>query len=48
MKDSFPCPILKSEDYNFSFSGLKTAVLYKVNSLKKKMNLQNKLFQTLV
>ena len=35
MKDSFPRPILKSEDYNFSFSGLKTAVLYKVNSLKK-------------
>ena len=36
MKESFPRPILKSEDYNFSFSGLKTAVLYKVNLLKKK------------
>lgn len=37
----FPRPVLTSKDYNFSFSGLKTAVLYTVremseNELKKK------------
>ena len=38
MKDRLPRPILNSNDYNFSFSGLKTAVLYKVNELKGKVN----------
>ena len=33
-----PRPMLNSKDFNFSFSGLKTAVLYKV----KKINLQTK------
>ena len=31
-----PRPMLKSNDYNFSFSGLKTAVLYLVQDLQKK------------
>ena len=31
----FPRPMLHSQDYNFSFSGLKTAVLYKVNEIKE-------------
>ena len=30
----FPRPMLHSPDFNFSFSGLKTAVLYTVNKLK--------------
>ncbi len=30
----FPRPMLKSKDLNFSYSGLKTAVLYKVRDLK--------------
>ena len=32
---SLPRPMLKSKDFNFSFSGLKTAVLYKIRDLKK-------------
>ncbi|MFC1513806.1 tRNA (adenosine(37)-N6)-threonylcarbamoyltransferase complex transferase subunit TsaD [candidate division KSB1 bacterium] len=32
----FPRPILKSGDYNFSYSGLKTAVLYFVRKLDEK------------
>ncbi len=37
-KNSFelPRPMIKSGDYNFSFAGLKTAVLYKVKSKKAK------------
>ena len=34
-KFSLPRPMLYSKDYNFSFAGLKTAVLYLVRSLKK-------------
>ncbi len=34
-----PRPMLNSGDYNFSFSGLKTAVLYKVKDLKEKYSL---------
>ena len=32
---NFPRPMLQSKDLNFSFSGLKTAVLYKLRELKK-------------
>ncbi len=32
----FPRPMINSKDYNFSFAGLKTAVLYYVQSLKTK------------
>jgi len=32
----FPRPMIKSGDFNFSFSGLKTAVLYKTQELGKK------------
>jgi len=31
-----PRPMLHSKDFNFSFSGLKTAVLYLIKNLKKK------------
>lgn len=31
---NFPRPMLHSKDYNFSFSGLKTAVLYRLKDLK--------------
>ena len=34
-KFSFPQPMLNSNDYDFSFSGLKTAVLYAVQDLDK-------------
>ncbi|OGN01488.1 MAG: tRNA (adenosine(37)-N6)-threonylcarbamoyltransferase complex transferase subunit TsaD [Candidatus Yanofskybacteria bacterium RIFCSPHIGHO2_02_FULL_41_29] len=34
-KIQFPRPMLKSKDYNFSYSGLKTAVLYKIRDLEK-------------
>jgi len=34
----FPRPMLHSKDYNFSFSGLKTAVLYKTQDLKFKIS----------
>lgn len=34
----FPRPLIDSDDYNFSFSGLKTAVLYTVRELKKDDN----------
>ena len=30
-----PRPMIKSKDYNFSYSGLKTAVLYKIRDLEK-------------
>jgi N6-L-threonylcarbamoyladenine synthase len=32
---SFPRPMLHSKDYNFSFSGLKTAILYYIRDLQK-------------
>ena len=35
-KISFPRPMIDSKDYDFSFSGLKTAVLYFVKTLDKK------------
>lgn len=35
LKIELPRPMLHSHDYNFSFSGLKTAVLYKVEELGK-------------
>jgi N6-L-threonylcarbamoyladenine synthase len=33
-KFNFPRPMINSKDFNFSFSGLKTSVLYEVQSLK--------------
>ncbi|MDP2856154.1 MAG: tRNA (adenosine(37)-N6)-threonylcarbamoyltransferase complex transferase subunit TsaD [bacterium] len=35
-KIKLPRPMINSQDFDFSFSGLKTAVLYLVNDLKKK------------
>ena len=35
----FPRPMIDSKDLNFSFSGLKTAVLYKVKALSEKEDL---------
>ncbi|MDP1688903.1 MAG: tRNA (adenosine(37)-N6)-threonylcarbamoyltransferase complex transferase subunit TsaD [bacterium] len=35
LKANLPRPMLHSKDFNFSFSGLKTAVLYLVRDLKK-------------
>jgi len=41
-KIKFPRPMIDSENYNFSFSGLKTSVLYKLKELKsKKIKLNN-------
>ena len=37
---ALPRPMVHSGDYNFSFSGLKTAVLYKVKQLKKDLSLE--------
>lgn len=34
-KIKFPRPMINSKNYNFSFSGLKTAVLYKIKEIKK-------------
>ena len=34
-KFQFPQPMLHSDDYDFSFSGLKTSVLYAVQDLEK-------------
>jgi len=36
-KVKLPRPMINSKDYNFSFSGLKTAVLYKLKELEQKM-----------
>lgn len=36
LKIKLPRPMLHTQDYNFSFSGLKTAVLYLVRDLEKK------------
>lgn len=39
----FPRPMIGSKDYNFSFSGLKTAILYSIKKLsQKKINLSKK------
>lgn len=38
---SLPRPMLHSRDFNFSFSGLKTAVLYATQSFRKKNSLKN-------
>ncbi len=35
---SFPRPLMNSGDYNFSFSGLKTAVMYAYKDIKDKSN----------
>ncbi len=40
LKIKLPRPMLHSKDYNFSFSGLKTAVLYLVRDLEKKYALK--------
>jgi len=32
---TFPRPMINSKDFNFSFSGLKTAVLYKLKEMRK-------------
>lgn len=37
---SLPRPMIGSDDYDFSFSGLKTAVLYLVRDLKKKISVR--------
>ena len=34
LKNKLPRPMIHTKDYDFSFSGLKTAVIYKVRSLK--------------
>jgi len=39
LKVTLPRPMLNTKDYNFSFSGLKTAVLYLVRDLKEKYSL---------
>ncbi len=41
-KFKFPRPMMNSNDYNFSFSGLKTAVLYKMKLEIKNRKLENK------
>ncbi|PIR69254.1 MAG: tRNA (adenosine(37)-N6)-threonylcarbamoyltransferase complex transferase subunit TsaD [Candidatus Niyogibacteria bacterium CG10_big_fil_rev_8_21_14_0_10_46_36] len=38
---SLPRPMLYSKDFNFSFSGLKTAALYAVRDLKKKYSMKD-------
>lgn len=43
---SLPRPMLGSPDFNFSFSGLKTAVLYSVKELRDKLN--KKEFENLI
>lgn len=40
MKVNLPRPMLHTKNYNFSFSGLKTAVLYKVRDLKEKYSIK--------
>ena len=40
IKPFLPRPMLHSKDFNFSFSGLKTAVLYKVKDYRKENNLK--------
>jgi N6-L-threonylcarbamoyladenine synthase len=38
---NLPRPMISSKDYNFSFSGLKTAVLYKLKELEQKMKISS-------
>lgn len=38
IKISFPRPMINSHDFNFSFSGLKTSVLYTLKKLPKKLS----------
>ncbi|KKP63431.1 MAG: putative tRNA threonylcarbamoyladenosine biosynthesis protein Gcp [Candidatus Moranbacteria bacterium GW2011_GWF2_34_56] len=40
-KPIFPRPMLNSQDFNFSFSGLKTSVLYYVKKYRKENNLDD-------
>ncbi len=39
---NFPRPMISSKNYEFSFSGLKTAVLYYIDKLKKPLSKQQK------
>ncbi|MBU1039160.1 tRNA (adenosine(37)-N6)-threonylcarbamoyltransferase complex transferase subunit TsaD [Patescibacteria group bacterium] len=39
---NFPRPMLQHAGYNFSFAGLKTAVLYSLKKIKKPLNLKTK------
>jgi N6-L-threonylcarbamoyladenine synthase len=41
LKIDLPRPMLNSQNFDFSFSGLKTAVLYRVNDLKEKYSLED-------
>lgn len=41
LKIKLPRPMINSPDFNFSFSGLKTAVLYATNSIKRIANNKN-------
>lgn len=41
-KITFPSPLLRSHDYRFSFSGLKTSVLYFLKAQKKPLNVKYK------
>ncbi len=42
---NLPKPLINSKDYNFSFSGLKTAVLYLVQRLKKEKKYNKKIME---
>ena len=44
---SLPRPMLKTNDFDFSFSGLKTAVLSKVNNLKEKNQFNRQIIKEL-
>ncbi|PIT90061.1 tRNA (adenosine(37)-N6)-threonylcarbamoyltransferase complex transferase subunit TsaD [Candidatus Kuenenbacteria bacterium CG10_big_fil_rev_8_21_14_0_10_36_11] len=44
-KFNLPRPMLKSHDFNFSFSGLKTALLYLVRDLKRQKKLSTQTIQ---
>ncbi|HRY63436.1 MAG TPA: tRNA (adenosine(37)-N6)-threonylcarbamoyltransferase complex transferase subunit TsaD [Patescibacteria group bacterium] len=41
-KYNFPRPMIKSGDFNFSFAGLKTAVLYKFKTQNSKLKIKDK------
>ncbi|MCD6471224.1 tRNA (adenosine(37)-N6)-threonylcarbamoyltransferase complex transferase subunit TsaD [bacterium] len=41
LKFYFPRPMINSKNYNFSFSGLKTAVLYRIKKMNKKQIKEN-------
>jgi len=42
---NLPKPLINSKDYNFSFSGLKTAVLYLTQKLKKEKKYNKKVIE---